>query len=266
MRENSLSALVREKFQPQKNSDLLFCTDISEHLKNRYQSHVCFVDDPAPAPTDDPAPAPSSILGADPEPKDEPEEDSDSDGGDDDKKTGDEDEEGDDPEPSTGAPEKYELTMPEGMELDQETFEKFEPLFRKANLSNEMASELAGAYGEQISSLVQLASETAMSQLQQSWVDLNSEWQESLMKDPEYGGAKAHENFNVAKSVIDRFGGDDSGKIREALNVTGAGNNPEIMRLLYRVGRAMADDKLGFQGSPGGKGKVDLYPNSDMND
>jgi hypothetical protein len=101
--------------------------------------------------------------------------------------------------------------------------------------------------------------------MQNQWNEVNKGWKDAIMSDEEYGGANVQENLNVARSVIERFGGDkeEIGKIRDALNETGAGNNPEVMRLLYRVGKAMQDDKLhGGANDAGGKGQKDFFPNS----
>lgn len=47
------AALAQTSFAPQRNSDILDCSDIGGHFKNRFSSHVCFVegDDVPPAET-----------------------------------------------------------------------------------------------------------------------------------------------------------------------------------------------------------------------
>ncbi len=45
-----------------------------------------------------------------------------------------------------GAPEKYEFTVGEGVELDTEALKDFEPVARDLNLTNEQAQKLVDAY------------------------------------------------------------------------------------------------------------------------
>ncbi|EGR2972444.1 hypothetical protein ABVY18_004173 [Vibrio parahaemolyticus] len=260
-------------FKPQKNHDLLYTGDVQQFFKTRHSSHICFADDPDPSneptPSDEGTPPEAdSILGGEGEDdnpdggggepnEDDPDPEGDKDPG---KKEKDENE-----NKETGAPEKYELSVPEGMELDEQALEKFEPLFREANMTNEQASKFAAAYGEHVNGMVERAQTETVQSLQDQWIQQNKTWQDALLKDKEFGGANAQENFNVAKSVIDRFGGEkeEIKEIRKAFKETGAGNHPEIMRLLFRVGKAMQDDKIHDNGQEnGGKQKADLYPNS----
>lgn len=55
---------------------------------------------------------------------------------------------GDKPTPSAepSVPEKYELTAPEGTELDSKAVELFEPVARELGLSNDRAQKLAGLW------------------------------------------------------------------------------------------------------------------------
>ncbi|WP_259556278.1 hypothetical protein [Vibrio harveyi] len=241
-------------------------------FKNRHSSHICFVDaggsdtggeggdsgSDGGEGADNGMPPQDTLLGG------EGGDDGEGDGGEDkgDKDTG-EDDEGEDEE-ETGAPEKYDLSLPEGMELDEEAFEKFEPLFREMNMTNEQASKFASAFGEHVGGLVESTQNKIVEDLHTKWNSVNQEWQDSIMSDEEFGGAKVKENLNIAKSVIDRFGGEkeEIEKIRGALNETGAGNHPEVMRLLYRVGKAMQDDKLGGGTGETGSKEKNFFPNS----
>ncbi|EQB7928941.1 hypothetical protein ACYUFO_002234 [Vibrio parahaemolyticus] len=285
MKKSFLTESLSGIFNPQKNHDLLYTGDVQQFFKTRHSSHICFVDDGgadnpggedgadgadgADNPGGKDGGDPGSILGGDDDDNpdgDDPDKDKDKDD-DEDKgdKDSDDDDEDKDKDKETGAPEKYELSIPEGMELDEQALEKFEPLFREANMTNEQASKFAAAYGEHVNGMVERVQTETVQSLQDQWIQQNKAWQGELLKDKEFGGANARENFNVAKSVIDRFGGtkEEIAAIRKAMSETGAGNHPEVMRLLFRVGKAMQDDKIHDNGlENGGKQKADLYPNS----
>lgn len=142
-----------------------------------------------------------------------------------------------------GAPEKYEFQAPEGRTFDPSTIDAFSEVARELNLTQEaaqkvldkMAPVIAGRQAEQIEAL-------------------QTEWAESTKADKELGGDKLNENLGIAKAALDKFG---SAELKTLLNDTGAGNNPEIIRLLYRVGLATREDKVvpGSHGAPAGDSK-----------
>lgn len=142
-----------------------------------------------------------------------------------------------------GAPEKYEFQAPEGRTFDPSTIDAFSEVARELNLTQEaaqkvldkMAPVIAGRQAEQIEAL-------------------QTEWAESTKADKELGGDKLNENLGIAKAALDKFG---SAGLKTLLNDTGAGNNPEIIRLLYRVGLATREDTVvpGSHGAPAGDSK-----------
>lgn len=260
-------------FEPQKNNDVLFSDDLNNHFSNRYKSNICFIEDGASGDDadgqgggDDAAGGGASSILGDDEDQGDDDQGAGNQGGDDDSKGDDDNTSDDDKDDETkGAPEKYEITLPEGAQLSPELLEKAEPVFRELNLDNEQASKLATMHGEIVNGTI----ETIVKQQTEAWQKTNEDWVTSMKSDSEYGGANSKGNFEVAKSVISHFGGDESKSIRQALSETGAGNHPEIMRLFYRIGNAMKEDSL--HGDIGGGGNKqpsfkDLYKNTEMND
>jgi hypothetical protein len=64
-------------------------------------------------------------------------------------------------------------------------------------------------------------------------------WEQAAKADKEIGGDKLPENLGLAKSVLDKFG---TAELRELLTTSRLGNNPEVIRLLSKVGAAISDD------------------------
>jgi hypothetical protein len=86
-------------------------------------------------------------------------------------------------------------------------------------------------------------------------------WTEQVKTDKEIGGDKLAENLGVARKAIDTFG---SPELKALLNSTGLGNHPEVVKLAFKVGKAISED--GFvSGSPKGNTTNDpakkLFPN-----
>ncbi len=132
-----------------------------------------------------------------------------------------------------GAPEKYEFKLPEGAQVDEALLGKFTPLAKELNLSQEGAQRLVDLYTE--------AQGQAMKTVTDHWANLNQEWVGKVNSDAEYGGANLDKNVAIAKKAIDAFG---TPELKDALNLTGVGNHPEIVRFFYRVGKAISDDKF----------------------
>lgn len=155
-----------------------------------------------------------------------------------------------------GAPESYkDFAIPEGMEFDKERASKFTEVAKKANLDQDTAQAFVDLYATAVK-------ETAEAQAKM-WADTQNNWANESKSDKEFGGVKFNENISVAKKALDKFG---TPELIELADSYGMGNHPEFIRLLYRVGKAMSEDKFvvgaGGTGGPKDPAKV-LFP--DMN-
>lgn len=139
-------------------------------------------------------------------------------------------------------PETYQpFTLPEGMALDQAALDQFTPVARELGLTQEQAQKLVGLYAGQMAQVQEMAG--------QAWQQQRQEWQTAARRDPEFGGAKFDENLSLAKRALDQFGGPD---LIEALNVTGAGDHPAVLKMFAAVARATGDHKLVSPGASAG--------------
>ena len=142
-----------------------------------------------------------------------------------------------------GAPEKYEFQAPEGREFDPSVVDAFSEVARDLNLTQEAAQKV----------LDKMAPVIVNRQIEQINT-VRTGWTESTKADKELGGEKLQENLGIAKAALERFG---SAELKTLLHETGAGDNPEIIRLLYRVGLATREDTVvpGSAGAPAGDNK-----------
>lgn len=127
-----------------------------------------------------------------------------------------------------GAPEKYEFQAPEGLQLDDSVMGAFGEVAKDLNLSQEQAQKFIDKVGP-LMQAQQVEALTAVS----------SEWAEAAKVDKEFGGDKLNENLAMAKKAMDQFA---SPELRTLLNESALGNNPEFIRLFYRVGKAISED------------------------
>lgn len=59
--------------------------------------------------------------------------------------------------------------------------------------------------------------------------------------DNEYGGSSFYDNMQYARAAILRF---DDGSLAKILNETGFGSHPEVVRFMFRVGKALAEPDM----------------------
>lgn len=153
------------------------------------------------------------------------------------------DEQADEDAKPAGAPEKYEFKAPEGQELDTAAVEAFEPVARDLNLTNEQAQKLVDLYGVRLSQAAEAQ--------QAAWQTQLDTWVTEVKSDKEIGGKAFDENVNSAKAAINKFG---TPELKKALDSTGFGNHPELVRVFARIGKAMAEDTfVSANAAAGGK-------------
>lgn len=129
-----------------------------------------------------------------------------------------------------GAPEKYTFTAPTGTEYDPEVLEAFSGAAKEANLSQDAAQKL----------IEKMAPAIAARQVDQVQA-IHKEWLDSSSADKEFGGEKLVENLGVARKALDNFG---TPELRTLLDETGLGNHPEVIRFMFRAGKAISEDKF----------------------
>ena len=146
-------------------------------------------------------------------------------------------------------PESYELKMPDGVELDSAAAEEFTAIAKELKLDQAAAQKLADVGAK-------------MAQRQaEAHAQLVETWTEQVKTDKDIGGDKLEENLGIARKAIDTFG---SPELKALLNSTGLGNHPEVVKLAYKVGKAISEDRM-VSGAPKGNTANDpakkLFPN-----
>lgn len=138
-----------------------------------------------------------------------------------------------DPAPAVPVvPEKYEYKPPEGIEVSEEGLSSF----------NAKAKEL-GLTQDQYKAAVDFAlardAENAKAD-GATWDALQTQWQGETFNDPAIGDGKKllPEVSQAISRVNQEFG---SPELIRALEITGAGNNPEVVRFFHKIGKALGD-------------------------
>jgi hypothetical protein len=128
-----------------------------------------------------------------------------------------------------GAPEAYEdLNFGEGAEINEKALGEFKELAKSMNLSQSGVQKLADFQ----SSLMKEQSE----QVTASYDKMSNDWKAETIKQlgPEY-----QKDIAIAGKAIDRLG---SPELRDLLNNSKLGNNPDMVQFLVKVGKSISED------------------------
>ena len=143
-------------------------------------------------------------------------------------------------------PEKYDLKVPDGVTRDAAFDTEFSTLAKELKLPQAEAQRLYDLRNKAVAAQAENIKATQAS------------WLEASKADKEFGGEKLAENMSIAKKALEL-----NPAIKQLLNDSRLGDHPEMIRWMYRVGKAMSEDKF-VAGAPTA-GQVDaakkLYPN-----
>jgi hypothetical protein len=120
--------------------------------------------------------------------------------------------------------------------------EAFSESAKEANLSQDAAQKLL----DKVAPALQARADEQIKAVHQQWTEAST-------ADKEFGGEKLKENLGIARKALDQFG---TPELKTFLEASGLGSHPEVIRMLYRTGKAISEDKF-VSGAPGGASQVD---------
>jgi hypothetical protein len=132
-----------------------------------------------------------------------------------------------------GAVEYGEFTLPEGMSVDTDALAQARALFSEARLPQEQAQKFI----DLAVSRERAAAEAGA----RAFVELQNKWVSEIKADPDIGGARLNASLAAAARAIDRLAVPG---LKEALTLTGAGNNPAVVKAFVRLGQMISEDRF----------------------
>lgn len=134
-----------------------------------------------------------------------------------------------------GAPEKYEtFKLPEGFEANEPVLTEASGIFKDLGLSQGQAQKLVDFYSKVSSNVADAGVKF--------WQDTQTAWRDEVKADPVIGGQKLGQVMGTINKAITSLG--DATLIsnfREAMNITGAGNNPHFIRAFYALAQKVTE-------------------------
>lgn len=130
--------------------------------------------------------------------------------------------------------EYTDFALPDGLSKEDATLTLFRDEASKLGLTQEQAQALVTKIGEQ-------AALNGKAQTD-NWIAMNNAWTAEIKADPEIGGAQFEPmRISTAKLFDDYIGALNTPEreaFNQALNLTGAGNNPAIVKAFARMAAA----------------------------
>lgn len=124
-----------------------------------------------------------------------------------------------------------DITFPEGVEVDEAFRDEALAVFNNRELSPK----------EQMQALVDLqlkAAQSASETISKTWEDTQTQWRDEVKADKEIGGDKLPEVLGRVGRLIDEYG---TVEVKQAFDLTGAGNNVHVIRMLDKVAQKLTE-------------------------
>lgn len=141
-----------------------------------------------------------------------------------------------------GAPEKYELSLKadDGTDitLDDELVAEADPVLRDLNLSNEQANKLLPLATKMLAN----GQQSAIQQVIDAGAAQRKEWLDAFKADPDIGGSNRKDTEAKAAVGLDAMGFTKDHPFRKALDETGFGNHPDVIRTFRQLGELAGED------------------------
>ena len=134
-------------------------------------------------------------------------------------------------ETKEGAPETYEFNdkvadAPDV--LDPEVLTAFGEVAKELDLPQDAAQKVL----DKVAPVIQARQ---AEQVEKARID----WAEESKSDQEFGGETFETNLETAKTALNAFGTEP---FKQLLSESGLGNHPEVIRFMYRAGKAISED------------------------
>lgn len=134
-----------------------------------------------------------------------------------------------------------DFTLPEGVKLEDAPLNTFKEVLGGELPPQERGQRLIDMHLQELQRHDQLLVERQV----QVWNDTQQQWKDAVRADPELGGNRFNTTIQTCISAVNRFGGNaqQRAELMQALDFTGAGNNPAIIRWINNMATQLAEGR-----------------------
>lgn len=144
------------------------------------------------------------------------------------------------------------LALPEGFEVNQPRMDEFLGVMNNADMKpEERAQALINLYADTMKEASEKGS--------QLWNETQDTWAKECEALPEIGGGKLPETLGGISKLLTEYsgGGEEEKQLRDVFEITGAGNNPHMVKFLDRMAKALVKEGSPASGGPAATSKSD---------
>ena len=146
-----------------------------------------------------------------------------------------------------GAPETYaDFVIPEGATVDKAAINAATPIFKELGLSQDQAQKLVDLYPKLTGDIVK-ANNDAYNAMREGWVS-------ELKADKDIGSRLDHVSAEIGKLKA-RMPAEMQASFNEAMNLTGAGDHPAVVKMLFEFTKLVNEGSHVAGGGPSEHGQ-----------
>lgn len=152
--------------------------------------------------------------------------------------------------PEVETPVEYKFEWSEHVKPEAEKVEAFTALAREAKMTPEQAQKAVGMFNDAASAY---KAEQSRNQIE-TWNNTRADWRKQALADPMIGGSGHMHAMGVIARTRDMIVSDaqpgtpqyesDAKAVDEFLRVTGAGDHPVFLKMLYRAGGRLDEPRM----------------------
>lgn len=159
---------------------------------------------------------------------------------------------------ASAVPDRYDFKVPDGQTLDPKIVDTVSPVFKELGLTAEQ--------GQKLFDLHTKLTADAKTAIDQTMVTMRTEWRDTVSKDTSIGDGKGDLNDAAKKDIgnVKTLLGDQWGAFNDAMSLTGAGDNPAVIKALRSLGARLGEGTpvRGAAASPLGQASPSAKPQS----
>lgn len=123
-----------------------------------------------------------------------------------------------------------EIKLPDGFTIDEPIAKGFVEVVNKFGLGRDAVGELVKLQADAMKGVSEAGNKL--------YSDMRDGWKKEITADAEFGGEKLAANLGSISKLVDEFGGPE---LRSQMDLTGAGDNPHMIRFLTKVAKAVQE-------------------------
>lgn len=143
--------------------------------------------------------------------------------------------------------EYKDFTLPDGFTPVEADMKQFKSIAAEAGLPQEVAQRFMDMHTKAISAAGEAAYDL--------WDKTQQGWAKEVETDKEIGGNNLAQVRATVAKALDQYG--DKGT-RDAIILTGAGNNPSLIRFMYRMSKALTEGGIIKGNAPNGSAQKNV--------